>query len=631
MENKKVKILAIDDNRDNLSNLKALIMDAFSNATILTSLTGKEGLELAETEDPDVIILETIMPEMDGFEICERLKRDNRLRDIPIVFLTGNERDRESRIKALECGAEAFLAKPLDEIELTAQIRAMLKVRAANIQKRNENQLLTLLVEEKTRELKDANIKMQGLLEAVKQSEERYKILFENSGVAIGYFTIEGVVISYNNSALENLGGKLEDYIGKSIAEFFPEKDAEMLLERIKKAALSDQPRGYEYCLDLNSGRKWFFSIYSKVIHATGEVIGVQAATMDISERKKAESELLFLSYHDYLTGLYNRRFFEEELKRLDIKQNIPLSIIIFDVNGLKLVNDSFGHDIGDLLLRNAAEAIQKACRKDDIIARLGGDEFVVLLPKTSEDETEKISKHIKEMASRVEVGNIELSISYGYDTKTTVKQSIFEVIANAENHMYQHKLYESSSMRSRTIDLIMNTLFEKSNREAAHSNRVGSICQSIAVKMNLDKESLNQLRIAGFIHDIGKIGIDEKILNKPGRLTKDEKSEIERHPEIGWRILSSTKEFSELAQVVLNHHEKWDGSGYPNGLKGEEIQLEARIISVADAYDAMTSERSYRKELNKTDAIIELTRCSGTQFDPNIVKIFVTQVLEDI
>jgi diguanylate cyclase (GGDEF)-like protein len=353
-------------------------------------------------------------------------------------------------------------------------------------------------------------------------------------------------------------------------------------------------------------------------------------AFMDITDRKKAESDLLYLSYHDHLTGLYNRGFFENELKRLDTNQNFPLSIIMCDINGLKLINDSFGHDIGDALLKSAAEIIKKACRKEDIIARIGGDEFVVILPKTTEEYAQQISNHIKELASKEKVDNVELSIACGYDTKTSDNQSIIELISNAENHMYQHKLSEHSSMRSKTIDIIMNTLFAKSKREAVHSNRVSRLCIAIGSKMNLNKDVVNQLRIAGLIHDIGKIGIDEKILNKAGNLSFDERKDIERHPEIGWRLLSSTNEFSELAQFVLNHHEKWDGSGYPNGVKGLKIPLEARIISVADSYDAMTSKRSYRNGLSKEEAVKELMRCSGTQFDPEIVDMFVNQVLSD-
>lgn len=337
-----------------------------------------------------------------------------------------------------------------------------------------------------------------------------------------------------------------------------------------------------------------------------------------------------YLGYHDHLTGLYNRRFFEEELKRIDTKINLPISIIMCDVNGLKLINDSFGHSSGDELLIRAAQAIDKACRTNDIVSRLGGDEFIIILPKTNAEESVQIANRIKKLASECKVEKIELSISYGYATKTTVGQSMIEVFATAENHMYRHKLYERSSMRSKTIDLIMKTLFEKSNRESLHSDRVSSICQAIALKMDFDKGNIDKMRIAGLVHDIGKIGIDDKILNKVGSLSSEERFEIERHPEIGWRILSTTNEFLELAQFVLNHHERWDGGGYPNGLKGDRIPLESRIISVADAYDAMTSNRSYRKGLDQADAIKEMMRCSGTQFDPEIVEVFVSKVLSD-
>ncbi len=313
----------------------------------------------------------------------------------------------------------------------------------------------------------------------------------------------------------------------------------------------------------------------------------------------------------------------------MDREENLPLSVIMCDVNGLKLVNDSFGHDAGDHLLHKAAETIRKVCRDGDIIARIGGDEFIILLPITSADETVEIANNIKELASKEMVANVELSISYGYDTKASDRQSMVEIIANAENHMYRHKLYERSSIRSKTVDLIMNALFEKSKREASHSKRVSNICSGIASEVGLDKDAVSQIKIAGLIHDIGKIGIDENILNKTGRLIPDERSEIEKHPEIGWRLLSSTNEFSELAQFVLNHHEKWDGSGYPHGIKGEAIPIEARIIAIADAYDAMTSKRSYQESMSMEEAVEELRRCSGTHFDPAIVQVFLNRVLK--
>jgi len=348
----------------------------------------------------------------------------------------------------------------------------------------------------------------------------------------------------------------------------------------------------------------------------------------DVTDNKKADDDLLYINSHDPLTDLYNRRYFEDHLKILDTENSTPLTIAMGDINGLKLINDSFGHIVGDEMLKKAADIVKGGCRPGDLVARIGGDEFVIVLPRTDVLEATQMINSIQNMASNEKVANVALSISFGYDTKNNDEQSVFEVLANAENHMYRHKVSERSSMRSNTIDIIINTLFEKSNRESSHSKRVSQICRAIAVGMQLEADDISQITLAGLVHDIGKIGIDEKILNKPGKLDHREWAEMKKHPETGWRILSATKEFSELAQFILEHQEKWDGTGYPNGLKGPEIAVEARIIAVADAFDAMTRDRSYRKGFSRDEAAVELLRCSGTQFDPEIVDVFVNKVL---
>ncbi len=313
---------------------------------------------------------------------------------------------------------------------------------------------------------------------------------------------------------------------------------------------------------------------------------------------------------------------------RLDTERNIPLTIVMADVNGLKLFNDSFGHKAGDELLKKAAGVIRQGCRADDIAARLGGDEFVIILPGTTLSQAEGITDRFEALMSQEEVESVSLSVSFGYETKKFRDEDIHEVFSRAENHMYRHKISENSSIRSKTIQIVMNTLFEKSTREMLHSKRVSELCEAIAAEIGLDNDTIRQVKTAGLVHDIGKIGIDESILNKPGQLTNVEWDEIKRHPESGWRILISANEFSELADFVLEHHERWDGSGYPKGLKGNEISLEARIISIADSYDAMTSDRPYQKGAGKAEAIEEIIRCSGTQFDPDIARIFIENVL---
>jgi putative nucleotidyltransferase with HDIG domain len=295
----------------------------------------------------------------------------------------------------------------------------------------------------------------------------------------------------------------------------------------------------------------------------------------------------------------------------------------------LKLTNDAFGHKAGDNLLQKTADILTAKCRKDDIAARIGGDEFILLLPRTDLAQARMVIRGITDIIAQQKIDHIILSVSIGSSVKNSISENLMDVFKKAEDEMYRHKLSESSSMRSKTIDLIMNTLYEKNNREMLHSKRVGKICETIAENMGFDKDAVSQMRIAGLMHDIGKIGLYENILTKKEELNTSEWDEIERHSEVGYRILSSLNEFSEIADYVLEHHEHWDGHGYPRGLKAGEISLQARIISIADAFDAMTSDRTYRKSLSEEEAVQEIFKCSGTQFDPAIARVFVEKVMK--
>ncbi|OPY62219.1 MAG: Cyclic di-GMP phosphodiesterase response regulator RpfG [Pelotomaculum sp. PtaU1.Bin065] len=349
----------------------------------------------------------------------------------------------------------------------------------------------------------------------------------------------------------------------------------------------------------------------------------------EINERTKREEEIRYLSYHDKLTGLYNRRFYEEEIKRLDTERNLPISIIMGDVNGLKLINDAFGHEKGDELLKKAAAGIQNACRADDIAARWGGDEFVILLPKTKNEEVEGIIHRIRKQYAEERVHDLSISISFGWDTKENIHEDILKVLKRAEDDMYEHKVIENEAIRGNTIKIINDHLYEKNRWEEQHSKNVGELCRKIGKAMGLSEIEAGRLNAVGFLHDIGKIVIDENILNKPDKLSEQEWKEIKRHPDIGYRILSSTDDMLAFAGGILSHHERWDGTGYPRGLKGEAIPLVARIIALADSYDAMISERPYRNALSKQEALEEIKKNMGKQFDPEIAKIFIEKVLK--
>lgn len=345
--------------------------------------------------------------------------------------------------------------------------------------------------------------------------------------------------------------------------------------------------------------------------------------TMEAQLYQEQEA-IQYMSFHDHLTGLYNRRFYEEELARLDTERNWPLTIVMGDVNGLKLVNDSFGHASGDQLLQKTAAALIRGCRADDIIARMGGDEFVMLLPQTDATEAARLIQRIKKELANERIEGLEISVSFGAETKTSAAEDIAAVFRQAEDAMYHDKLYEGPSLKGRVIDNIIAVLNKKSDREEAHSREVAAFCQKMGLALGLEDDQIRELKAFGLLHDIGKIAIGDTILNKSGLFTPGEALAMNGHAEIGYRILSTNHDMMEIADYVLAHHERWDGSGYPKGLKGREIPLPSRICAIADAYDAMINKRSYKPTLTPAEARAELQKNAGSQFDPELVALFV-------
>ena len=473
--------------------------------------------------------------------------------------------------------------------------------------------------------------------DALKISEEKYRLLTENASDVIWVLNLTQNKFTYISPSIYYLRGfTAEEAMDQTLEEVLTPESFAFVKETSPKymndfLENSNDPNSYiqEIQQPCKNGDIIWVEISAKYRYNSVGEIEIVGVSRNIEERKKSEREVLYLSYHDQLTGLYNRRFYEEELKRLDTKRNLPLTIVMADVNGLKLINDSLGHFIGDELLKKVAEVMTKGCRADDIIARLGGDEFVIMLPKTGAIETERIIKRIKDLASIDQIGCcIDISITFGYKTKHSEEEKIQEVFKNAEDQMYKRKLFESPSVRGKTIKAIINTLHEKNKREEQHSHRVSVLCKSMGESLELPEHEIEVLKTVGLLHDIGKIAIDENVLNKPSKLTNDEWEEIKRHPEIGYRILNTVNDMSDIANYALYHHERWDGKGYPKGLKGDDIPFVSRIITIADAYDAMTSERSYRSALPEELVIEELKKNAGLQFDPELVMVFIEKVL---
>jgi diguanylate cyclase (GGDEF)-like protein/putative nucleotidyltransferase with HDIG domain len=348
----------------------------------------------------------------------------------------------------------------------------------------------------------------------------------------------------------------------------------------------------------------------------------------DITERKQKEERIHYLSCHDTLTGLFNRRCFEDNRLIIDSPENLPLSVIFADINGLKLTNDIFGHAAGDELIKKSAEILLQSCRENDVIARVGGDEFIILLPRTDRSNAKKILSRISSGFQSARVSAVKCSISLGLDTKKSASQSIEEVIANAENAMYKDKTINRQSVNRDIIDTLVETLHSRSEREKRHSIAVSELCAEIGTALNMPESEINKLRRVGYLHDIGKVILEEDILTKSD-LTTHDVEKMQQHSVIGYRILNLFDDTLDLAEYVYSHHERWDGGGYPRGLKGEQIPVITRILSVAETYERVLNRGDRPVAERRKTAADTIMEGAVTQFDPEIAAFFIRRLSE--
>lgn len=467
------------------------------------------------------------------------------------------------------------------------------------------------------------------------------KELFRTTLMSVGDGIIstdeEGRILMLNPVAEQLTGWTLQEAKGRSLDEVFAVYDdlRKPLLDnparRVLRTGEISKLENHTWLISKQGEEVSIEDVAAPIKDRDGHLTGVVLVFRDVREKLQRQQQIEYLSFHDHLTGLYNRRYMEDALQRLDTQRNLPLTIMVLDVNGLKLTNDAFGHQAGDELLVRVSQILKNVCRSDDLIGRIGGDEFLILFPNTDQESAELIKQRINRQAEQERSGSVIVSIAIGYAVKMDPQENVQVVQQNADNSMFRDKIQFGKSMKTGTIRSVMKDLYQKFQNEEQHIHDVAILCEKIGRKLGFSDPDVELLKNAATVHDVGKIIIPEQILNKPDLFTEDEFELVRRHPETSYQILKSVEDFAMIADIALHHHERWDGKGYPRGLSGKDIPLMSRILSIADAYEAMTSPRTYREKRTMEEAIQELRRCSGSQFDPELVEVLISQVLSDI
>jgi diguanylate cyclase (GGDEF)-like protein/PAS domain S-box-containing protein len=487
----------------------------------------------------------------------------------------------------------------------------------------------TWALQEAVHELEKEISERNRIEKALRESEERFRQLAEN--IREVFYISEKGVTQYVSPAYEDIWGRPPQSLyrdQKSVWDTVHPKDRDRVMRSLPKKNKGEVEEVYRIVRPDGSIR-WIKDRSFPIYDDSGKAHRIVGIAADITDLKLGEEKLKYLSLHDPLTGLYNRIYFEEEMSRIEKARYDRVGIVSCDVDGLKLVNDTLGHDHGDNLLVTAAKVIKECFREGDLVARIGGDEFSAILPNTTESAVENACQRIQDAVAAYNATNPELplSISVGFAIKNGIHKNLKDVFKEADNNMYREKLYRTQSVRSTIVKSLIDTMKARDFTTEKHVIRLEKLLISLAALIGLSESTQSDLSLLAKFHDIGKVGISDSILFKEGPLTSEEWKEMMRHCEIGYRIALSASELIPIADWILKHHEWWNGQGYPFGIKGEEIPIECRLLAIADAYEAMTSVRPYRRAFSHEEAVAELIKNSGTQFDPKLLKKFLQMV----
>ncbi len=462
--------------------------------------------------------------------------------------------------------------------------------------------------------------KQKQVEQVISRSEKKYRNLFEKGPTLMIQLDSEGKIITVNKAALNVLEYRKHELMGMPLSQ--------LLLDPFEKRILDLFKEPPSVPIEINIKNKTNQVVTLSILAHCLESESLRNETFligqNITQKKANEQQIHYLSYHDQLTGLYNVNYFNAYLKQLDDETDRHYALVLGQLYRLKETCELFGQKLGDDLVMAVSEIVKSSCRQTDIVCRIGEDLFAMILPDAEDHVASTVCTRVKESCESCTDLLVIPQIALGYASKNSEELSRDDLLKHATEYQKNNMKAIVQTLRSDKLISLKDKLEKKTLESNDHLKRVQQYSVALARKLSLSETEIDQVTLASYFHDVGRMGVPSDILLKPGALTDDEWTMMKRHSDFGYNALLSCGNVNEVAQAVLHHHEHWDGSGYPNGLRGEHIPLVARIIALADAFDVMTNERVYSRSMTKHEAIEEIIRCKGSQFDPSLVDAFI-------